>query len=478
MRLRPFVVALLASAAIPASAQAAAEIFVFDSSPGTRGLHIVESTVKLHGAIEVDFHGDPAAGCAAAHVCDVKGSVRWAPGGAGSISAVAYRSHKRRFEEAFLAIGDFSDEEQPLRTTARVRRDGVPHSLCADAASGDSGSNGPSTRGASAAIRLIDLPSRAAPSNEILRTHCAGPMAADIAALLPVRRIGEHALVHGQRELDYSADKPFSAHGLAGTVHSNVRIQVLRGHVSPVDTGTARRPRTVRKRAIEVSYRVQRVSGQIGLRLSGLADPDLCGPFDSCGIGGSVTTSLASSSGSASLAAYAPIRRRRIELRRALGLARGRPPRGVDTNGYISWDRDAGTVTSELTRDGAPACTDSIPVAGGGAVYLEFSRGRVRASYISGGGLSGFDALRTRCPGPGAADAPDTLATGTFPLSALRHRRVTLQLKGGSRVTSDGYSSHLSPDVTIVLRRTRIREFTFREELPPDYYPATTRSLR
>jgi hypothetical protein len=485
MRLRRLLVAgAVAAAAVAAPAVARADSsgefsFYFGGSPGMRGLHVILSTVKLSGAITMDFHGDAAAGCAAAHVCDVNGTVRWAPHGGGSINAFSYRSGKRRFTQASLSIGDLSVDEQPLRTTARVRREGVANSLCADAAPGDSGSGaGSERRGSSAAIRLIRLPSSTSPSNEILRTRCAGPMAADVAALLPARTVGEHALVHGKRTLDFSADGRFSAHGLAGTVHSDIRLRVLGGRRFPFNTSNPGHRRFHRRRAIDVSYRVERVSGEIGLGVTGRADPDLCGPFDACGITGSVTTSLAASSGFAEVSADAPIRVSRRQLRRAVGLARGRPPRGVTADGYASWLRDAGTVVSDLSRNGAPACSDSTPVAGGGSLYFEFPRGHVRASYGTGGLQGEFDIFRTRCPGPSAVDAPDPIAHGTFPLNLLGRRRVTLRLTRGSRFTSAGYSSRLSPDVTVVLRRTSVDEYTYRDEIPPDYAPGHVRSLR
>ncbi|HEY0631123.1 MAG TPA: hypothetical protein VGC98_03630, partial [Thermoleophilaceae bacterium] len=221
------VVLALLLGAIPAAAQAGSFSFVIVTTGGARGIHAVQSDIKLSGAISVDFHGDAAAGCAAAHLCDVTGTARWNVTGDGAIAAVAFRSHGRRFEQAFLTIGDFSDGEPPLRTSARVRREGASGSLCSDAVPGDVAGGGTTTRrGSAAEIKLIDP---AAGSGDVLRTRCAGPMAADVAALLPARKIGERALLRGHRTLDFSADRTFAAHGLAGTLHSTAQIHVIGG---------------------------------------------------------------------------------------------------------------------------------------------------------------------------------------------------------------------------------------------------------
>jgi hypothetical protein len=265
MRLARHVAALaVLSVLCPAAAHArgGGRGFVVTGGNGTRTVGIVESEIKLTGAITVDFHGDAAAGCSAAHLCDVGGTVHWNPSGAAALFAVGYRERGRRFEQAYLNIGDFSGDERPLRTSARVRRDGAGGSLCADAALGESTSgSGNATRGSSVELRLIDPPSRDNPSGEVLRTQCAGPMTRDVAALLPARKVGERALVRGHRTLDFSVDRTFAAHGLAGTLHSTVQMKLLGGHRYPVSAleGRPSRTRTRRRRAVQIEYRVQRV---------------------------------------------------------------------------------------------------------------------------------------------------------------------------------------------------------------------------
>jgi hypothetical protein len=207
-----------------------------------------------------------------------------------------------------------------------------------------------------------------------------------------------------------------------------------------------------------VSYRVDRVSGQVATQLSGLTDPDLCGPLDACGLMGSVTATPSASSGEAFIYADASARHSWRDLRRAVGLSAGRPPRGVSTFGFVGWTRDTGAVTSDLTRNGAPACTDSEPLSAGGVVSLRFSRRAVGAAYgdpdQSGDGL-----LATRCPGPLLTDAAGSgaLATTSVPLSAFRARRVTLRLQDGHSYSSDGYHGITTADLSVTMHRTGVK---------------------
>jgi hypothetical protein len=111
-------------------------------------------------------------------------------------------------------------------------------------------------------------------------------------------------------------------------------------------------------------------------------------------------------------------------------------------------------------------------------VSLSFSGGRVDASYEGAGLLGGANLLRTRCPGPASDDLSGPLASGSFPLSAFRHRRVTLRLTTGTGYTTAGYRGRARPDLTIVLRRTRVKDSVVTEELSSDFGYGHVRSLR
>jgi hypothetical protein len=467
----PAAVVLVAAAlAIPTAALAGGggggggSVFIFTSTGPLRG-HSVASEVEVKGSITVDFHGDSSAGCAAAHLCDVTGRVRWNPSGPGQIVAIGYRERGRRYEEGFMTLGQDFDPVR-LDTSARVRRGGAPGTLCADGAlqSLVDSSTEP-RRGSTIALRLLTLPSASFAPTEVLRTDCAGPTTSDVAALLPARRVSERQLERGHGTLDYSVDAPFAAHGLAGIVHSTVVVKFGAGTREPLNnsSGTSGLPpgtHRVRERMLTVEYRVERVSGSVVTSVHGSDNPDACGPLDACGIAGSVTATPTASNGLATIRATGSARHSAAELRRALGLSRGPRPRGVQRYGDVFWQRDRGSVASDLTRDGAPACSDSLPIVGGGGLNLAFSGKRLKADY----GTEGFgvtDLMRTHCPGPGGLEATTDFATGSFPVGILRQRRITLRLTHGGRYSSGGYSGRTSPDVTVVLRRSRVRSSVF-----------------
>ena len=457
----------LASAATTATAGGGGGFLVANTSGVSNG-HSVFAAIEVRGAVTVDFHGDPASGCAQAHLCDVAGTVRWDPSGTATLITLAYRYRGKRFEDGFLTVGDFDPSGSSAHTTSRVRRDGAPGSLCADRGgiSPEESASGP-RRGSGLVLRLIDVAGSS--PDGVLHTRCAGPLAADLATLLPARTISERALLR-HPTLDFSADRTFSSHGLSGTLHSTVVLKVVHTERVPnTDSGPPRGTRRVRRRQLEVDYRIVRVSGAVDTAVKGLPDPDECGPLDACGLVGSVTLAHRASSGTATLYAFASARRSRVELRRALGIAPGPRPRGVVRDGAIAWDHDRGSVSSDLTRDGTPACADTAPVPGGGAsLELDFSGRRVTAQYIRDAFGSG-DLLRTRCPGPGSSDAARSIASGSFPLSVFRHRRVTLHLRRGARLTGVGYGGRTRPDVTVVLRRTGIHDSTFQEDVSTDF---------
>jgi hypothetical protein len=481
-RLAVLVLALaaLVAAVPPATAGGGGGSFgLVDFGGSVAGGHSAFASLEVTGSVTVDFHGDTSAGCAAAHLCDTAGTVRWDPSGAATLFAFAYREHGKRFEQGYLTLGEDEPGTGPPRTTAHVRRTGAPGSLCADGASSFAAEvQTPERRGSSLALRIIDV--GRSPNGDVLRTHCAGPMAADVAELLPARIISERQLLRRGRTLDFSTDRSFSAHGLAGTVRSTVRMKLMGGDRVP-NTDSSNPPRgtrQIRRRTVEVGYRVERVSGTILASVHGLPDPDQCGPLDACGLSGSLTISHSASSGTAFLYANASARHSRGDLLHALGLVRGRRSSGIDRGGSVYWGRDRGTVSSELSRDGTPACADSGPLPqGAGSLELSYSGSRVTAAYLVDP-YGGSELLRIRCPGPGSADTAGPIASSaSFPRSVFRHRRVTLRLRRGTRFTGVGYGGRTSPDVTIVLRRTRIHSYTFSDELPSDYPGATVRPI-
>lgn len=434
---------VLAAAPAPASAQVFTQISIGTGPGGAAPVTALESPVKVTGEVRVDFHGNGFAG-----------TVTWNPGRRADLVALGFRKHGQRVENGFLSIGDDLGSPGAGATSERVRRDGGD--LCADVGSSLATVDSPDRPGSGLALTLFG-------SGEVMRTRCAGPVGRDVAGLLPTRTIDERTMRRGGATLDFSADGEFSAHGLSGTVHSDLVLKVGKA-ISLLGGSRDELPgptKAIRTRFLEVDFDVEQVSGQVVTSVQGLDDPDLCGPLDACGLAGTVTAAPSVSSGDGFLLAFGSAKHSRRDLERALGLVPGRPPRGVHRAGSFGWAEN-GTVTSDLTRAGAPACHDSAPLVDDGVVDLGFGRGSapVRAAY------SGLGALRTRCPGPDASDA-GVLARGSIPLRELTSRRATLHLsRGGGAFSANGYrgSSRAALDVTV--RRTHIRHFVEVDRIP------------
>jgi hypothetical protein len=430
MRLRFGLLALLALAVLPAPASAQITSSV-GTAPGGSFTGI-ESGVRASGQVRVDFHGN-----------GVSGSVTWSPGRSGGLVAFGYRDQGKRSEAGFLGIGEELGYGGQGGTSARVRREGG--GLCADVASSAASVDSPKRPGSSVEVALFG-------ASEVLRTRCAGPLTSDLASLLPTRAIAERAMRRGGVKLDFSADREFTAHGFEGTLHSDVVLKV--GKAQSLFTENGPPPdgvKTRRFRMLEVFFRIESVSGSLVTSVHGLADPDLCGPLDACGLAATITATPTASSGDGYAFAYGPASHSKRELRQALGLRPGPIPNGVQRAAYFEWD-DTGAVTSELTRSGAPACSDSAPITDGGLLDVELDGKIARPRYYGSG------ALRTRCPGPSASDA-GVLARGRLPLRALTARRATLRLRQGSRpFSANGYGGSTSADITVNVRRTRIQD--------------------
>src|SRR5689334_16239390 len=82
-------------------------------APSAWAFRDAESEGRLSGDIVLTWHGDPARGCAAAGLCDVSGSLRYAPDTAFTYGDLAANG---RFEP------DELDLESGDPTTVRVRR--------------------------------------------------------------------------------------------------------------------------------------------------------------------------------------------------------------------------------------------------------------------------------------------------------------------------------------------------------------------
>jgi hypothetical protein len=142
----------------------------------------------------------------------------------------------------------------------------------------------------------------------------------------------------------------------------------------------------------------------------------------------------------------------------------------VITYGYASWTEDRGATTADLSRNGAPDCTDSEPIFGGGIVTMNFASDTVHAAY-GDTEQPGIELLATRCPGPVMGDvAPvGALARATVPLRTFGARRITLRLANRRGYVADGFRGSSTSDVTVALRRTGIRRRVLEVRVPREF---------
>jgi hypothetical protein len=395
--------------------------------------------VDVSGGVAVDYHGSPAAGCAAMGVCDVAGSVTWNPGAQAQLGVTKYISHGRRKLSAFLS---FYGGGSTASTTALVTRGGG--SLCSDVLDGGSGPDASTPSHAALQLRLVN-----AIQPDFLTTRCAGPLERDLLGLLPVRPLPRSVLHGGTQSVDLSTTRPFSTGGFAGTLRSTVRLQV----------GPAEDERSLKGefdqahlRSVRESYRVTKVSGSLAFAFRG--DPRLCADLDACGNSGTMTVSESLARGRFSLQALGEPNRPWNDLLAALQLKRRGNRRGIFAVGQGEWSSPSGQLGTR-----GQGCQDAVPLGPGGlsgsAAYTRFV-----LSYDVGLTLG---ALHTHCAGPLLEDAAVqyTLASGSVPLRALRHKTITVHLtrKPGER-SAGGYLISGQGGLTVTLRRTSVRRGT------------------
>jgi hypothetical protein len=398
--------------------------------------------VDVSGGVAVDYHGSAAAGCAAMGVCDVAGSVTWNPGTQASLSVTRYVSHGKRRLSGFLSFYGSGDTAS---TTALVTRGGGH--LCSDVLEGGSSTEAGTPSDSALQLRLV---SPVQP--DFLMSRCAGPLQSDLLGLLPVRPLPRSVLHGATRTMDLSTTRPFSSGGFGGTLRSTVLLRVgpRPRHQSLTDF-----PDLIHFRTVDVSYRVTKVSGSLAFAFRG--DPRFCADLDACASSGTLTVSDDGGRGDFSVHALGDRKRPWVDLLTALQLTRHGNPRGIFPSGGGSWKSSAGRLSASLT--GEQSCRDAVPL-GAGDLTAQTTRKRFVVTYDI---YSEEGAAHTHCAGPLLQDAAveSTLASGSVPLRALRHKTITVHLtrKPGDH-KAGGYVVSGQGDLTVTLRRTSVRRST------------------
>jgi hypothetical protein len=461
MRRAASILAAVLALVMPAAAAATSSSALIIGGPGTGKARQTQIPVRVHGALTVRFGGgDPAPGCPAAGTCAYSGRVTWEPPSHGTLYVIEFGRHHKRVE-AFLAFDAVEGDtgHDPVAQVQREDTGGGP-GVCGDLVGSDFFELPLSTRGREVDVGLRDLAAAGS-----LHTRCAGPLGSDLAPLLPSQAIRVGKLRRGRMSVDLTGKRDFSTHGFTGDVASSLVLDLLAPDVQPKPPSGTGQTQVIRRRVVTARYAVERLAGTEQVAFAGLAD-GRCGPFDACGAFGGVALSPAARAGSVVLEAEAAASRPGRDLRAALGLAAKGRRRGVHVYGHGSWSGH-GRSEATVTRSGAPTCRDSVELTGG-----DLAAGRrgstMRIEYLGGGFGSPSDPLRTRCPGPVTADlsGAGVLAGGAVPLRTFRNRHVTVVLGDRGRLTGEAYMGTARPDLTLVLRRTSVREHVVIYRIP------------
>jgi hypothetical protein len=430
-------IAISAFAAVPASAQINDSIIIVSFGLGNpRTVQQWDLPVHWEGSVVVRFESGFG-----------NGEIVWTPGPTGQLTVAENDTRNGRRMTAFLGGGDPT-------ISARVQS---PTGTCTDTGTGDTFDQAAVSRAKDGVVFRLAGTTPASGGFHVTETQCGGPLFDDVGRALHAVRVPRRQLRKGNFDIDLSGSAPVYAPGMRAAVESTVV-----GHVGTRDQ--VRQPRITKKhgslKSIAVSYAVERVSGTLEGGFAGAGE--LCAELDSCGR--ATTLSLAPGAplhARVELAAYAPGRRPAGDLRAALGLASpGGRAKGIDWYGFGSLSSRSNLLSTALLRDGQPFCKDQrhIPTLG---LQLQPARGRINASLMSYPGSG----LRTSCPGPSISTGQldGTLASGSVPLSALRHDRMTLHLTRGHAIDVDGWSGRTRADFTITLRRRSVslRHFRF-----------------
>jgi hypothetical protein len=419
-----------------------ASVSVFGLASGQKLVSDTDVPVCVTGQLTVTFAGDQAAGCAGEGLCAYSGTETWDPQGPGDVNILTLSRRGHRFTNALLALGGLAS---PVR--AAVRRLGAGGSItaCSDHPKIRGGFFALTVHGGHADVGL----GHAQPAT--FGTRCAGPLDVDVAGALPHRLVSLARLRQGHLTIDLSGSGPFAAGGFAGTVQSTVMLALGRPRKRTGTQHVTPPPGSTPIRLTSVEYRITHLGGAATATVRAAGAPAACGPFDACGLQGTIAIApRAGPGGLASVTASAPHLRSERDLLTALGLRTGGDAAGISVFG-AGEAATGGTVTADLTQDGS-ACTDDVALQHT-AITLRKRAGRLTIS-LSPEQSQAADPLRTRCPGPALGRHP--LTTASLPLSVLRRPRFTVKLHGDS-FHNGPYAVTTRSTLTVSLERGRVK---------------------
>ncbi len=388
---------------------------------GTAGAaRLRNESLTANGALTYTWQGDPARGCAAVGVCDIRGQLIVRAQTQGQLFAFGSGGGN-------ISLG--------ASATVRVLRSGPHPGTCVDTP--DQTLNGLiiSLRSRGGLYATVQAPPGSG--------RCAGPLQTDLSGItIPVRRSGA-----SRSSFDLRGGRTFGAGPFTVTFASTLMLRPARnlGTSFSSSSSSGPGPRSTRQvlEYVQLHYRVAPGSTGIQTLFSGAGDGS-CVVVDSCGAVGSLNLSV-HPSGTLMVFASRIVRGRRSAGRILGDLRSGR----LTVNGFSTL---TGDVAETYTWGDGSSCRDSV-----GAPRLELSLGsrgrggsgaRIPMTLVSSTG-PGVEVLRTHCPGPADADllspsgafgGSGLIASGSVTLRQLLAKRSSLDLGEPAGFAGLGYT--------------------------------------
>jgi hypothetical protein len=411
------------------------------------------------GSVVVRWHSNPET-CAQSGLCDRSGSLVWRPDAAAAMLVDSLGDY------AFVDV----ETSEAVARSNRTIGDAVETCIDRPDVLGEMVIGPTNTRTVRVSLRGAD---------DFSFGRCAGPLADDFLAAMPVSKpvataqLGKGALV------DMRGRKPFAATPFSGEVVSTLVLRPSRdrsrstsssGTPPAVDHG----PRA-RYGQLAATYAITGLTGDLGWSFGG-APGDACAPFDTCGLSGDLSLHAGVPSGRLTISSVRRVGRGRHETV-ASGLAALRR-----SGTHVSADAELGDFTKLPPTVAIPA--DEIVTPAGGATCSATAQlgepvlfaARTKAGLslrLQSGGNTVPDPLRTRCPGPatGELGLDDALAAGALPLATIGAKQAFVQLRPASSFDTIGFSGTGHGAMTLSLRLVSLRASTRTIRVPHEMFP-------
>jgi hypothetical protein len=409
---------------------------------GARTTSQPERSVVVDGSLTYAWHGDPARGCAAAHVCGIAGAIIISGADGGNLT----------LKRALPRELDFGGGA----ATVRVQRVGPDGSVSDCVESLDEfdllvAFVRPRAGGARAFVAPMSV------------SHCATPLVDDLARLkLDARFAASRPASIDLRQRVAFASGPYSGE-LTSTLTTHPDPSGFSSSSS--ESGPGSSPATHRKRFAYVAMRYRATFAGARPEVSYFGGSNgVCVVFDSCGVSGSTTISVPAATFTFRITASRPVRRPLGRARTLADLAAGRLTIDRDLfagrklhGAATTLSTRSGTTDCESTRRGLPLTLRVDGYGGGGAGRaLDFALND--ASEMN-------DALRAYCAGPTPADElgsdyATTLLSGVLPLKDLAPPQSSLTIAPARRFHAIPYSGRWEGARVLVLKRIGLRTGT------------------